>query len=70
MKPGMCIAGTVVFRGIGNDWFPFLYVDRANRYPLVSTLRRLGDYDGRRVLAELVPGDTGGNWKVRRVLPL
>lgn len=70
MKPGMCIAGTVVFREIGNDFFPFLYLTRKVNFFLDASVSRLSEYDGKRVMLELVPGDTGGNWKVRKILPL
>ena len=70
MKPGMCMAGTVVFREIGNDFFPFLYVDRKNRFFLDVSPGRLSEYDGKRVMLELVPGDTGSTWKVRKIMPL
>lgn len=70
MIPGMCMAGTVVFREIGNDFFPFLYVDRKNRFFLDVPPGRLADCDGKRAMLELVPGDTGRTWKVRKIMPI
>jgi len=70
MKPGMCIVGTVVFRAIGSEFFPFLYVDRNVNFFLDAPVRRMAEHDGKRVMLELVPGDTGRTWKVRKIMPL
>lgn len=70
MKPGMCIAGTVVFREIGNEFHPFLYLDRKANFFLDASVNRLAEHDGKRVMLELVPGDTGRTWKVRKIMPL
>ena len=70
MKPGMCIAGTMVFREICGDLFPVLYVDRKVNFYLDVSVGRLVEHDGKRVMLELVPGGTGRTWKVRRILPL
>ena len=70
MKPGMCIEGTLVFREICGDFFPVLYVGRKVNFYLDASVGRLSEHDGKRVMLELVPGDTGRTWKVRKILPL